>query len=102
MGQDRAVCCIESLNFRLRKPYNRSGVEVSSAPEFETGNKEEYMDYEKKAGKNAKLLTWVDHLKSGFQPAAERSEYLANRARERAYEEEKKKRKAGGNSGPGI
>jgi hypothetical protein len=100
MGQVRAVCCIESLNFRLRKPYNRSGVEVSSAPEFETGNKEEYMDYEKKAGKNAKLLTWVDHLKAGFQPASERSEYLAQKGRDRAYEEEKKKRKQG--SGPGI
>lgn len=53
------------------------------------------MDYEKKAGKNAKYLTWVDHLKGGFQPTAERENYLAEQARKRADEAaEEARRKA--------
>ena len=56
------------------------------------------MTYKKKAGANAKHLTWVDDIKAGFQPANEREDYLARQAAIRAQEaaEEAKRKKSGG------
>jgi hypothetical protein len=64
----------------------------------EEDNVADSMSYMKKAGKNAKHLTWVDQIKSGFQPPEERADYLANQAnmRAREAEEEAKRKKSGG------
>lgn len=57
-------------------------------------------DEEKRLGKKLRHITWVDRLKSGFQPPEERAKFIEDTANRKEEEERRRKRKSG--KGPQI